>query len=170
MHIIKSIKTYPVDERSLGVEQVKLVIETGPSGGDGSGVGKHTERSRDLGKIAARDERRRLIADTNLETGRTPVNKLDSPLSSDVGDSSVDVLGDNIASVKHTARHILALSGIALNHLVVGLETRHGHLVDRVRLVEGLFSRDDGRIGGEREVDTRVTNGIISMPTDICMK
>lgn len=36
--------------------------------------------------------------------------------------------------------------------------------------MEGLFSRDDGRIGGEREVDTRVTNGIISMPIDICMK
>lgn len=36
--------------------------------------------------------------------------------------------------------------------------------------MEGLFSRDDGRIGGEREVDTRVTNGIISMTTDICMK
>lgn len=36
--------------------------------------------------------------------------------------------------------------------------------------MEGLLSRDDGGIGGKREVDTRVTNGIISMSIDICMK
>lgn len=36
--------------------------------------------------------------------------------------------------------------------------------------MEGLLSRDDGGIGGKREVDTRVTNGTISTPADICMK
>lgn len=55
-----------MDESSLGVEQVELVVETGPGGGDGSGVGKHTQRSRDLGEITSGNECWGLVADTEL--------------------------------------------------------------------------------------------------------
>ena len=41
-----------------------------------------------------------LIADTELETGRAPVNKLDGALGLDNSNGSVNVLRDDIASVE----------------------------------------------------------------------
>lgn len=50
---------------------------------------------------------------------------------------------------------VLALAGVALHHLVTSLEARERHVDDRVLLVMGLLGGDDGREGGEGEVDTR---------------
>jgi hypothetical protein len=70
--------TYPVDEGSLGVEQVELVVESGPGSSDAvirrrraafysrCGVGQHTQGSRDLGEITSGDKCGGLIADTEL--------------------------------------------------------------------------------------------------------
>jgi hypothetical protein len=44
---------------------------------------------------------------------------------------------------------------VKAHHLVAVLEARERHLSDRVLLVVGLLSRQEGRIGGEGEVDTR---------------
>jgi hypothetical protein len=41
------------------------------------------------------------------------------------------------------------------HHLVAVLEARERHLSDRVLLVVGLLSRQEGCIGGEGEVNTR---------------
>ena len=49
---------------------------------------------------------------------------------------------------------VFALTGIALDHLVSGLEAGEGHVNDRVLLVVGLFRRNDRSEGSEGEVDT----------------
>src|SRR5690606_2583378 len=64
--------------------------------------------------------------------------------------------GHNIATVQEAGGHVLAGAGVALDHLVVGLEAGHGDLLDRVGLVGGLGGRDDGRVGNQGEVDTGV--------------
>jgi hypothetical protein len=114
---------YPVDEGSLGVEQVELVVETSPSGGDTDISGIRDIRLtkwcwtaytgiarpwRDHLRGRVLEARCRYRADisvslpagTHLETSRTPVDELDGPLGLDVADGSVDVLGDNISSVQ----------------------------------------------------------------------
>ena len=68
----------------------------------------------------------------------------------------MSIVGDDITTVQQTGGHVLAVSGVALDHLVVGLEARHGHLLDGVGLVSGLGRRDDGSVGDEREVDSGV--------------
>ena len=55
---------------------------------------------------------------------------MDGPLGLDGGNGGVDILGDNITTVQHAARHVLAMAGITLNHLVAGLETSVGDLRD----------------------------------------
>ena len=50
---------------------------------------------------------------------------------------------------------VLALTGVALDHLVARLEAGEGHLRDRVLFVASLVRRKERGIGGEREVDTR---------------
>lgn len=114
----------------------------------------------DLGQVAVRHLVRRLVADTELEASRAPVDELDGALGLESGDGSVGVVGDDVATVQQAGGHILAVTGVALDHLVVRLEARHGHLLNRVGLVRRLGRRDDGGIGDKREVDARVRHQV----------
>ena len=67
----------PVDEGTLGVHEVELVVDTGQRLRDGGGVGNHTDGALDLGKVTTRDVLGRLVVDTTLESSGTPVNELD---------------------------------------------------------------------------------------------
>ena len=109
-----------------------------------------------LGQIAVRHELGRLVADANLEPGRAPVDKLDGALGLDAGHSTVNLLGDHVATVQQAGGHVFSVAWVALHHLVVGLEARVGDLLDGVGLVRRLGSRDDGGVRDEWEVDARV--------------
>ena len=61
----------------------------------------------DLGQVTVGDVLRGLVADTELEAGGAPVDELDGALCLDGGDGGVDVLGDDVSSVHHAARHVL---------------------------------------------------------------
>merc|ERR1712226_905690 len=54
----------PVDEGTLGVHQVKLVVNTREDLSDGGGVGDHAHSPHDLGQVTTRDDGRRLVVDT----------------------------------------------------------------------------------------------------------
>ena len=95
----------PVDEGTLRVQEIKLVVETAPRGRDGRRVGKHAQAASDLCEVTARDVRGGLIADTELEAGRAPVNELDGPLRLNETDCRVRVLGDHVATVEESASH-----------------------------------------------------------------
>merc|ERR1712001_97720 len=107
------------------------MIKASPSVSDGSGVGQHADCRLDLGKITSGYDGWGLVVDTNLETSGTPVDKLDGAFSFDGCDGSIDILGDNIASVQETAGHVLSMTGIAFDHLVGGFETGIGDLSNR---------------------------------------
>lgn len=70
------------------------------------------------------------------------------------------VLGDNITTVQQAAGHVLSVTGIALDHLVVGLEARVGDLRDRQVLVTSLGSRDDRSISDQGEVNSGVRDQV----------
>ena len=110
----------------------------------------------EVGKVAVGDLLGRLVADTDLETSRAPVDELDGALGLERGDGSVGLLGDDITTVQQASGHVLAVAGITLNHLVVGLKAAHGDLADGVGLVGSLVRGDDGGVGHQREVDTGV--------------
>ena len=127
-----------------------------PGLADGCGVGQHADGAVDAGEVAVGDVLGRLVADTNLETSRAPVDELNSALGLEVGNSGVGVLGDDISAVEQASGHVLAVARIALDHLVVGLKAGVGDLHDRVGLVGGLGGGDNGSVGNEGEVDTGV--------------
>lgn len=114
----------------------------------------------DLGEIAVGHDLWGLVADTDLETSRAPVDELDGTLGLESGNSLVGVLGDDVSTVEQASSHVLAVAGVALDHLVVGLEARHGDLLHRVGLVGSLGSADDGSISDQREVNTGVRNKV----------
>jgi hypothetical protein len=110
----------------------------------------------EVGKVTVGDLLRGLVADTDLEASGAPVDELDGTLGLEGGNGGVGLLGDNITPVEQAGGHVLAIARITLDHLVVGLEARHGDLIDGVGLVGSLVGGDDGSVGNEREVDTGV--------------
>ncbi len=143
----------PVDECPLGVHQVELVIQAGPGLSDGSSVAEHADSTLNLGKVSSRNNSGRLVVDADLEASRTPVHKLDGALGLDGGNSSVHILGDDITSVEEAAGHVLAMAGVALDHLVGRLKAGIGDLSHGELLMVGLLRGDDRSIGDQRKVD-----------------
>ena len=127
-----------MNKSSLGVHEVKLVVQPGPGLHDGGGVGEAADGPVHLGQVPARHHSRGLVVDADLEASGTPVNKLDGPLGFDGGDSCVDILGDHISPVEHAAGHVLAVAGVAFHHRVDWLETSVGDLSNGELLVVGL--------------------------------
>ena len=150
----------PVDEGTLGVHKIELVIDAGEDFSDGGGVGDHADGALDLGEVTAGDDGGRLVVDTALEAGGAPVDELDGALGLDGGDGGVDILGDDVTTVHEAAGHVLAVARIALGEHGSGLEGGVGDLGDGELFVVGLLGGDDGRIRGEDEVDTRVRDEI----------
>ena len=145
-----------MDESTLGVHQVELVVQTGPGFSNGGGVGQHADGAGDLGQITTWNHSWWLVVDSDLETGGAPVDELDGALGLDGGNGSVDVLGDDITTVKHATGHVFAVAGIAFNHLVGGFEAGVGDLSNGELLMVSFLGGDDRGVGDQREVDTGV--------------
>ncbi len=52
------------------------------------------------------------------------IARLDGALRLDRHNGRVDVLGHDVATVHHAARHVLAVAGVAFNHHI-GLQNRY---------------------------------------------
>jgi hypothetical protein len=72
----------------------------------------------------------------------------------------VHILGHNISTIEKAGGHVLAVAGVALDHLVVWLEAGHGDFLDRVGLVSRLRCRDNWGVSDKREMDARVWDEI----------
>ncbi len=66
-----------------------------------------------------------LVVDSDFESGGAPVDELDGPLGLDGGDGRVHVLGDDVTAVEHAAGHVLAVTGVALHHLIKQTKRRY---------------------------------------------
>merc|ERR1712020_146243 len=134
----------PVDKSTFGIHQVKLMVKTCPGLSNGSGVGQHANSTLDFSQVTARNNGWRLVIDTDLETSGTPIDKLDGTLGLDGSNGSIDILGDNIATVKHAAGHVLSMAWVTLDHLVARFKTSIGDFGNRQLLMVSLLGRDDG--------------------------
>merc|ERR1739846_109565 len=89
----------PVNESTLSIHKIKLMIQTCPSFSNSSGVRQHANSTLHLGKVSSWNNGWWLIVDTNFETSWAPVYELDGSLGLDCCNSSINILGNNIASV-----------------------------------------------------------------------
>merc|ERR1711987_40712 len=119
--LLHTLTDVPVDEGTLGVHEVELVVHAGEDLGHGGGVGDHAAGALHLGKVTTGHHGGWLVVDAALEASGAPVDKLDGALGLDGGDGSVHVLGDDVTAVHHAAGHVLAVAGVALGHHVGGL-------------------------------------------------
>jgi len=145
-----------VDEGTLGVHEIELVVDSGEYFSDGGGVGEHADGTLHLGKITSWHDGGGLVVDTAFESSGAPVDELDSALGLDHSHGGVDILGHNITTVHKAASHVLAVTGVALGHHVGGLEDSAGDFSHSKLFMVCLLSRDHGCIRAQHEVDARV--------------
>ena len=105
-----------MNEGTLGVHEIELVIDAGEDLSNRGGVGDHAAGAHNLRQVAAGDNSGGLVVDTALEASGGPVDELDGSLGLDGSNGGVDVLGDNITTVHQAAGHVLAVTGIAFDH------------------------------------------------------
>ena len=132
------------------------MIETSPRFGDRGSVRQHANSSLYLSQITTRNNGRWLVVDTDLEPSRAPIDELDRTFGFNSGDGGVDIFRHHISAVQHTTSHVLAVTRVALHHLVSGLEASVSDLGDRQLFVVSLLGGDHRSVGGQREVDTWV--------------
>jgi hypothetical protein len=153
-----------VDESTLAVHKVELVVKTRPGLSDGGGVGKHGDGSLDGSKTTSlsrsRDSHGLLVVDSELETSGAPLNKVERGLGLEGGDGGIAVARNTITTVQKSDSHVLAVSGITDDHLVVGLKALEGKLLDLEALVLALVGRNDRSVADERVVNSRVRNQV----------
>merc|ERR1719219_2755906 len=116
----------PMDESSLGVHKIELMIKTSPCLSNGGGVAQHAHGTLYLGKITTWYNSRWLVVDTDFETSWAPIDKLNGTLGFDGCNGCVDILGDNISTVQHTTSHVFSMTRITFDHLVGRLEAGIG--------------------------------------------
>merc|ERR1711934_906324 len=73
----------PVNEGTLGVHKIELVVDAGEDLSDGGGVGDHAAGALDLGKVTTGHDGWWLVVDATLEAGWAPVDELDGALGLD---------------------------------------------------------------------------------------
>jgi hypothetical protein len=137
---------------------------------NGSRVTDHADSSHNLSQITSGDNSRGLVVDSDLETSRAPVNELDGSLGLNGGNGSVDILGDDITSIKHRAGHVFTMSGVTLSHHGGGFKGTVGDFSNRELFVISLFSRDDRGIRRQHEMDSGIRYQIGLEFSDINVK
>jgi len=118
-------------------------------------VSARGEHARNLGEVAAGGGGRGLVADTELECRRAPVDKLHCARVWIVPMALVTSLG--VTSPRYSRRHAMNLPSLG-SHLTISfprLEAGKRELVQAVPLVASLVRADEGRVRGEREVNAR---------------
>mmetsp|Transcript_29500 Transcript_29500/g.47309 ORF Transcript_29500/g.47309 Transcript_29500/m.47309 type:complete len:463 (+) Transcript_29500:77-1465(+) len=160
LSLFHTFSDVPVDECTLSVHKVELVVDTGEDFCDSSRVGDHAHSTLNLSKVSARNNSRRLIVDTALESSRGPVNELNGTLGLNGSNSSVHILRDNVTTVHEAACHVLSVTRVTFSHHRSRFESGVGDLSNGKLLVVCLLSRDDRSVRGKHEVNTRVRDKV----------
>lgn len=111
-----------MNEGTLGVHEVELVIQTAPCICDSGGVGEHTDGTVDVSHSSVGDLLGLLVVDSQLETSRAPLNQVEGGLGLDGSHGLSTLLGNNITTVQQSDGHVLAIARVTDDHLVVRLE------------------------------------------------
>lgn len=125
--LLHALADVPVHKGALAVHEVELVVEARPGLGDGRRVGQHRDGAVDRGEPAVggrggRDRDGLLVVDADLEARGAPLDQVERRLGLERGNGGVAVPGHDVATVQESHGHVLAVAGVADDHLVIGLE------------------------------------------------
>lgn len=121
--LLESFAHIVIDEGSPLIELVELVDQAAPGDPDVRVVRDGHAGAIGGRQIAARNIVRRHGANADLKARGRPVDKTERPVPLDVLQRRIDLIGCDITAVEQHTGHVLAMRGIASDHLVAHLET-----------------------------------------------
>uniref|UniRef100_A0A8C0DS39 Tubulin alpha 1a n=1 Tax=Balaenoptera musculus TaxID=9771 RepID=A0A8C0DS39_BALMU len=160
LSFLHALTHVPVNKGTLGIHQVKLVVQASPGLSDGCGVAQHAHSSLYFGQVPTRYRSGRLVINANFEASGAPVHKLDTALGLDGGNGSIDIFGNHVATVQQAASHVFTMARVTFHHLVGRLKASIGDLCYSKLFMVGFLSRDNRGICGQREVDAGIGHQI----------
>merc|ERR1719253_967299 len=129
----------PMHKSTLGVHEIKLVVDAREDFSNRGGVADHATSTHDLGQVTTWHHCWWLVVDATLEPGRRPIHELNRALCFYGGNRGINILGYDIAAVHHATRHVLSMPRVALHEHGSRLEDRHCDLCYRKLLMVGLL-------------------------------
>merc|ERR1719219_3011878 len=94
-----SLADIPMDESTLAVHEIELVVDAREHFGNGGRIANHAHCAHDLCQIASRHNRRRLVINATFESRGAPINELNSTFRLDRGHRRVHILGNDVAAI-----------------------------------------------------------------------
>jgi hypothetical protein len=158
--LLHTFADVPVNESTLRVHEVKLVVQTAPCLGNGRGVGQHADGAVHRSKFTARNTHGLLVVDPQLEASRAPFHQVERSLGLQGSDGGGAVTRYDISTVEESHGHVLSVARIANDHLVVGLEALEGQVVDLETLVRAAVAGHNRGVGDQRVVNTRIRDQV----------
>jgi len=165
--LLHTLTDVPVDEGTLGVHEIELVIDAGEDFSDGGGVGNHADGALHLCEVTSWNDGWWLVVDTALEASWAPVDKLDCALCLDGCDCSVDILWHDVTAEHEAASHVLAVAWVALCEHRCWLECCVCDLSNGELFVVCFLGRDDWCVACQDEVDAWVWDQVCLEFSDI---
>lgn len=102
------------------------MVKPAPRFSNSSRVAEHADGAVDGRKFAARNTDRLLVVDAELEAGWAPLDEVEGSFGLEGCDGGAAVARDDVAAVEERDGHVLAVAGVADDHLVVWLEAWDG--------------------------------------------
>jgi hypothetical protein len=165
--LFHSLSNIPVNESSLGIHKIELVIDSGEDLCNCSGIGQHKKGSGDLGKITSRNGSRGLRVKSTFESSGAPIDELNGSLSLHNGNGVGNILRNDVSTVHKAAGHVLSVSGVAFSHHIGRLKDGVGKLSSSQGLVVSLLSSNDGSIRAQHEMDSGIRHQVSLELVDI---
>mmetsp|Transcript_10551 Transcript_10551/g.19690 ORF Transcript_10551/g.19690 Transcript_10551/m.19690 type:complete len:224 (-) Transcript_10551:795-1466(-) len=157
LSLFHTFSNIPVDKGTLGIHEIKLVINTTKSLCNCRVVGNHAACTFSLGNISIGDLAGRLGVDSSLESSWTPVHELNSALIFYGGHGHLDIRGSDISTVHEAARHEFSMGRITLCKKRRGLShDGSSQLGDGKGLMVGLLTGHKRSVGRNEHVETRI--------------
>merc|ERR1712107_288102 len=123
--LFHTFSNIPVNKCTFAVHEVELVVDAGKDFCDGCGIADHAYSAHHFRKVPTWYHRRWLVINATLEACGAPIHELDCSLSLNGCNSSIYILGDNVATEHKATRHVFAMSRVAL--YIHGSRLKDGH-------------------------------------------
>src|SRR5690606_871619 len=154
---LHTLTNVPMDESSLCVHKVELVVQSDPGLGDSRSVGQHGNGSINLSQLGSWDSRWLLVVDSELEASWAPFDQVEVGFGLEGRNSSSAVAGHDVSAVEKGDSHVLSVARVADNHLVIWLKA----LESQVGNLEGFMGRSGGTnnwgVGDQWIMDTYIS-------------
>jgi hypothetical protein len=160
--LLHTFTDIPVDECTLGVHEVELVVDSVEHRGDTGVVADVGDCAGNRGHVRALWEDGLLPVNALLETSGVPADELNGALGLDGGNSSIHVLDNNVTAEQQAHRHVsvVGCAGVALHHEVGRLKCSRGDLSSGVLLVTRLSRAEHWGIRLHHEVDAGIRDQV----------